>query len=61
MEGRWRWVIWVVLWVGWVVRLWRTAVPSSPAPRRRIEDGGGIVELMLVDGGGGVGVCGWMA
>ena len=26
---------------GWVVRLWRTWVPSSPAPRTRIEDGGG--------------------
>lgn len=41
---------------GWVVRLLRIWVPSSPAPRTRIEDGGGggIVGLMV---GGGVEVC----
>lgn len=40
---------------GWVVRLWRIWMPSSPAPRTRIEDGGGgIVGLMV---GGGVEVC----
>ena len=33
-------MIFVVPREGWVVRLWRTWVPSSPAPRTRIEVGG---------------------
>lgn len=33
-------MIFVVPREGWVVRLWETWVPSSPAPRTRIEVGG---------------------
>lgn len=45
VEGRRRRVILVLVEEreGWVVRLWRTWVPSSPAPRTRIEDGGCIL------------------
>jgi hypothetical protein len=56
VEGRRRRVILVVLREGWVVRLWRTWVPSSPAPRTRIEVGAGIlVGLVAGDGVAGMG------
>ena len=35
---------------GWVVRAWRTEVPSSPTPRMRIEEGVGIVAVGWVGG-----------
>ena len=40
VEGRTRRVILVVPREGWDIRLVRTWVPSSPAPRTRIEVGG---------------------
>ena len=43
VEGRKRRVMGIVAREGWEVRLLRIWVPSSPAPRTRIEDGGGIV------------------
>lgn len=43
VEGRRRRVMVVLLRDGWVVRLLRTWVPSSPAPRTRIEEEGDIV------------------
>jgi hypothetical protein len=50
VEGRRRRVILLLLGFreGWEVRLWRTWVPSSPAPRTRIEDGGGGVGGIVV-------------
>ena len=51
-EGRRRRVILVLLGSreGWVVRAWRTEVPSSPTPRMRIEEGVGIVAVGWVGG-----------
>ena len=41
-------MIFVVPREGWVVRLWETWVPSSPAPRTRIEVGGGAIFGVVV-------------
>ena len=38
VEGRKRTLICVFLLDGWAARLFKTSVPSSPAPKTRIED-----------------------
>lgn len=50
VEGRRRREILVLVVArdGWVVRLLRTAVPSSPAPRTRINEGGGDVMIIVL-------------
>lgn len=50
VEGRRRRVILVLEEEreGWVVKLWRTWVPNSPAPRTRIEVGGGAIFGVVV-------------
>lgn len=48
--GRRRSVIFVVLALkfGWEVREVRIAVPSSPAPRMRMEDGNAMVRFCVI-------------